>query len=44
MMHFHMLDVQKSLFRYSGVLVFYSHHGHFYHGRETVIKSYSYTI
>ena len=28
----------KSLFRYSGVLIFYSHHGHFYHGREMVVN------
>ena len=28
----------KILFRYSGVLIFYSHHGHFYHGRETIVN------
>ena len=28
----------KSLFRYSGVLIFYSNHGHFYHGREMVVN------
>ena len=27
----------KSLFRYSGVLIFYSHHEHFSHGREMVV-------
>ena len=28
----------QSLFRYSSVLIFYSHHGHFYHGHETVVN------
>ena len=28
----------KILFCYSGVLIFYSHHGHFYHGRETIVN------
>ena len=28
----------KSLFRYSGVIIFYSHHEHFYHGREMVVN------
>ena len=38
MMHFHHAGCAKSLFRYSGVLIFYSHHEHFYHGREMVVN------